>query len=183
MSEKTSLRGGNPLSAVREKYVRWTAYGLLLLVAFLLQSAPHALEIGRTKPLLLVPLVVAIGLFTGPVGGGAAGAVAGFLWDLYADRLPGFHGLLLLCIGCVSGLLVVLLMRNNLLTATLLCAGALFLQILYDWGLSYCLYGGDRPFAALWGTYLPTAGYTLLVSPLLYIAAFGVTRFFRKRDG
>ncbi len=182
MSGKTSLRGGNPLTAVREKYVQWTAYGLLLLVAFLLQSAPHALEIGGAKPLLLLPLVVAIGLFTGPVGGGAAGAVAGFLWDIYADRLMGFHGLFLLCVGCTCGLLVVLLMRNNLLTATLLCGAALVLQVLYDWGIVYCIMGRDRPFAALWHTYLPCALYTLLVAPLLYLLTYFVTRFLRRHD-
>ena len=182
MSEKTTLRGGNPLAAVRDKYVRWTAYGLLILAAFLLQSAPRALQIAGAKPLLLVPLVVAIGLFTGPVGGGAAGAVAGFLWDVYADRLPGFHGLFLLCIGCACGLLVVLLMRNNMLTAILLCAGALLLQVLYDWGLTYVLLGHDRPFAALWHTYLPCAAYTLLLSPLLYFITLAVTRFVRRRD-
>lgn len=182
MNGKTSLNGGNPLSAVREKYVRWTAYGLLILVTFLLQSAPHALEIAGIKPLLLLPLTVAIGLFTGPIGGGAAGAVSGFLWDIYADCLPGFHGLLLLCIGCASGLLVVLLMRNNLLTATLLCAGALVLEILYDWGLTYCLLRQDHPFLLLWNVYLPTALYTVLVSPILYLLTLWITRFLQKHD-
>ncbi len=182
MSERTTLRNGNPLSVVQGKAVQWTAYGLLLLAAFFLQSAPHALEIAGAKPLLFVPLTVAIGLLTGPVGGGAAGAAAGFLWDIYADRLPGFHGLFLLIVGCVCGLLVVLLMRNNLLTATLLCAAALVLQVLYDWGLRYCLFGGDRPFAALWGTYLPCALYTLLVSPLLYLLTLAVARFVQRHD-
>lgn len=182
MNGKPSLRGGNTLSAVREKYVRWTAYGLLLLVAFLFQSAPHSLEIAGIKPLLLLPLVVAIGLFTGPIGGGAAGAAAGFLWDIYADRLPGFHGLFLLCIGCVSGLLVVLLMRNNLLTAMLLCAGTLVLQVLYDWGLTYCILVRDHPMQLLCDVYLPTALYTLLVSPLLYLLTLWITRFLQKHD-
>ena len=182
MSEKTTLRGGNPLAAVRKEYIKWTAYGLLLLAAFLLQSAPRALQIAGAKPLLLVPLVVAIALFTGPIGGGAAGAAAGFLWDVYADCLPGFHGLFLLVIGCGCGLLVVLLMRNNQLTAVLLCAGALVLQVLYDWGLSYLLLGYDRPFAALWYTYLPCALYTLLVSPLVYGITLAVTRVLRRRD-
>ena len=183
MSEKTTLRGKNPLAAAQGKTVRCAAYGLLLLMAFLLQSAPRALQIAETKPLRLLPLVVAIGLFTGPIGGGAAGAVAGFLWDIYADRLPGFHGLFLLVIGCVCGLLVVLLMRNNMLTALLLCAGALVLQVLYDWGLTYLLLGHDRPFAALWYTYLPCALYTLLVSPILYLMTLFVTRLVRRYDG
>ncbi len=182
MNGKSSLNGGNPLSSVREKYVRWTGYGLLLLVAFLFQSAPHSLEIAGIKPLLLVPLTVAIGLFTGPMGGGAAGAVAGFLWDIYADCLPGFHGLFLLCIGCICGLLVVLLMRNNLLTATLLCAGTLVLQVLYDWGLTYCILGRDHPLQLLGDVYLPTALYTLLVSPLLYVLTLLMTRFLQKHD-
>ena len=182
MSGRNTLHGGNPLSAVREKYVQWTAYGLLLLAAFLLQSAPHALQIAGTKPLLLLPLTVSIGLFTGPLGGGIAGAVAGFLWDLYSDGLLGFHGLFLLVIGCVCGLLVVLLMRNNLLTATLLCAGTLCLQVLYDWGLSYLLLLRDHPFSALWHTYLPCALYTLLCAPILYLLTFWVNVFLQKHD-
>lgn len=182
MNGKTTLNGKNPLPAVREKYVQWTAYGLMLLVAFLFQSAPHALEIAGTRPLLLVPLTVAIGLFTGPIGGGIAGAAAGFLWDMYADCLPGFHGLFLLCIGCSCGLLVVLLMRNNFLTALLLCAGALVLQVLYDWGLTYCLLVRDHPWDLLCDTYLPTALYTFLVSPILYFLTLFVTRYLKKHD-
>jgi len=182
VSRQRKLRGGNPLSAVREKYVRWTAYGLLLLVAFLLQSAPRALAIGGIKPLLLVPVVVSIALFNGPLAGGIAGAVAGFLWDVYADRLVGFHGLLLLFVGCACGLLVVLLMRNNLLTATLLCAAALLLQVAYDWGLAYLLLGRDHPFAALWRTYLPCALYTLVCAPLLYFVTHCITRFLQRHD-
>ena len=128
MADDEKLHGKNPVPRLAGRYIKWTAYGLLILLFSILQSTPRLIpEICGASPLLLVPLTVCIAMYAGPVGGAAAGIAGGFLWDLYSDRLLGFNALLLLAVGCACGLLVRLLLRNNLLSALLLVGGALLL--------------------------------------------------------
>lgn len=171
-----------PFRWIGKRYLIWTAYGLLLLAAALIQFTPHFLAIGGAKPMLLLPLVVSTALFTGPAGGAAMGAFAGLIWDIYAGRLMGLYALTLMAVGCACGLIVWLLMRNNVVTATLLSCAAVLLYILISWGLTYVLLRGERPFWVLWAYYLPDALYTALSAPLIYCGVKAVEKIVRNRE-
>ena len=132
MADDEKLHGKNPVPRLAGRYIKWTAYGLLILLFSTPQPTPR-----------LIPLTVCIAMYAGPVGGAAAGIAGGFLWDLYSDRLLGFNALLLLAVGCACGLLVRLLLRNNLLSALLLVGGALLFQGLADW--FFTVFPGSRP--------------------------------------
>ena len=134
------------------------------------------------RPLLLIPIVVSIAMFEGPVGGAAAGIAGGLRWDLYADRLFGFSALFLMAICCACGLLVRLLIRNNLLSAMLLFSGALLTQGLMDWFFNYVLWMKEDPLYMLGRMLLPDMAYTLVVSPLLYGLPLLIAKTLRKRD-
>ena len=183
MAEPQKIESGDPVRKLSGRYLKWTAYGLFLLLMCLLQAAPYLIpEIFGARPLLVVPTVVFIAMFTGPIGGAAAGIAGGLLWDLYSDRLLGFNAIVLLIICCACGLLVRLLIRNNLPSALLLAAGALLFQGLMDWFFNYVLLRGSEPWYMLLHLTLPNALYTLILSPLLY----GLTRLIahipRKRE-
>lgn len=183
MDNQPKLNEKNPLHRLSGRYLKWTAYGLLILGAGLLQMAPRVFPaVFGARPLLLIPIVVSIAMFEGPVGGAAAGIAGGLLWDLYADRLFGFSALFLMAICCACGLLVRLLLRNNLWTALLLCAGAGLFQVLCDWFFNYALLAYERPFTVLAISYLPNLLYTLILSPLLYAMTYGVTKLLRNRQ-
>ena len=184
MAEEDKGLHKNPVPRLTGRYIRWTAYGLLILLFSLIQSAPHGLpRIMGVLPVLMVPLTVCIAMQVGPVGGASAGIAAGILWDLYASsRLLGFNALLLLAIGCASGLLVRLLIRNNLLSALLLICGALLFQGLADWGFNYLLLRQEQPLYVLLHMVLPSLGYTFVLSPLIYALVYGITRILRNRE-
>ena len=179
--KNSDLTGHRAMAWIQARYLSWTAWGLLILLFSLLQMMPHAFEIFGAQPLFLVPLVVCIALFNGPIGGAAAGLAAGLLWDLYATHIYGFNGLILMIIGCVAGLLIWLLLRNTWLTAWMLCAAAALAQVTLDWLFCYLIAGRDGPGWVLLHTYLPNALYTALLSPLFYFLARGVIRTLRKR--
>lgn len=183
MDREPKLREKSPIQRLSGRYLKWTAYGLLLLGAALLQMAPHVFpEIGGARPCLLLPVVVSIAMFEGPIGGAAAGVAAGLLWDLYAARLFGFNALILLVIGCVCGLLVRLLIRNNVLSATLLILGALLVQGLLDWFCYYVIWMREEPLFVLWRFVLPNMAYTLVLAPALYGLTLFVAKMLRRRD-
>lgn len=183
MENETKLNEKNPLRKLSGRYLKWTAYGLLLLCASLLQMAPRAIpSIFGARPLLLIPIVVSIAMFEGPIGGAAAGIAGGLLWDLYADRLFGFNAFILMIVCCACGLLVRLLIRNNLLSALLLFSGALLVQGLADWFFNHVLLMKEEPFYALVRLTLPNLAYTLVISPLLYGLTLLIARMLRKRE-
>ena len=101
---------------------------------------------------------------------------------MYADRLLGFSALLLLFIGCACGLLVRLLIRNNLLSALLLTSGALLFQGLADWFFNYLLLGLEDPLFVLVRLTLPDLGYTLVISPLVYGLVYLIAGLLRRRE-
>ena len=174
MADDEKLHGKNPVPRLAGRYIKWTAYGLLILLFSILQSTPRLIpEICGASPLLLVPLTVCIAMYAGPVGGATAGIAGGFLWDLYSDRLLGFNALLLL---------VRLLLRNNLLSALLLVGGALLFQGLADWFFTVLLLGRDSPLYVLLHMTLPDLLYSLVLAPLIYALVTGVTRLLRHRE-
>ena len=120
------------------------------------------------RAVLLLPVTVCIAIFSGPIAGGWAGIVIGLFWDVYADRLFGLNAFLLLLIGCTCGLLVRLLLRNNLLTAIILTGGALTVHGLLDWFLNLALLKADGSFYALWHITMPNLLYTWLLALPLY---------------
>lgn len=183
MNQPDKLGDHNPMHRLSARYLKWTAYGLWLLLICVLQNTPRLLpEILGARPVLVVPLVVCIALYTGPLGGAAAGVAAGLLWDMYSTRLLGFNALLLLVIGCVCGLLVRLLIRNNILSAMLLMTAALVLQGLADWLGNYVILAVEDAGFVLLHTILPNMAYTLVLSPLLYLITRAIAKGLAKRE-
>lgn len=173
----------NPVPKLTGRYIKWTAYGLLILLFSIMQTTPHMVpSFFGALPLPLLSLTVCIAMMVGPVGGGAAGVASGLLWDLYADRLLGFNALLLLIIGCGCGLLVRLLLRNNLLSAMLLTAGALVFQGGMDWAFNYLLVMREEPVYFLLHRILPNMAYTFVITPLIYLLVYGVSHLLRRRE-
>ncbi len=183
MQDHDHIGSHNPMPKLSRRYLKWTAYGLILLTALLFQSSPRLFpEIGGGRPVLLLPLAVAISMFEGPVGGAAAGAAAGFLWDLFSDRLFGFNALILMLLCCGCGLLVRLLVRNNLLSAMLMITASVGIQGVLDWFFNHVLAFQAEPAYTLLHILLPNALYTLALSPLLYAAVYGTARLLRNRE-
>lgn len=172
---------GRLTARINRLYLRWVAYGLILLFVSLLQAAPRLFPaFFGAHPVPLVPFVVCIAMFEGPVVGAAFGIGGGLLWALYADRLFGFDALLLLAIGCMCGLLVQVFLRNNWLTSLLLNGAVLLLYVLVDWLLRYVLFRNAEAVYALLHILLPNALYTFILSPLVYVLIYRVARSMRE---
>ena len=145
-------------------------YVLIALVCYLAQMTPHGFpSVCGARILPLIPLTVFAAMYAGPVAGAWTGILTGLFWDVYADRLFGMNALILLLIGCACGLLVRLLLRNNLLTALLLCAVALLSYSVVDWVLNVVLLRAEGMWSALLSVALPNCLYTFLLSPVLYL--------------
>jgi len=184
MSDPKPVGSNNPIRRMSRRYWMWAAYGLLMVMMVIIQSLPHGIPaIGGVRPVLVVPLVVCIAMYEGPIDGAAAGIASGLLWDMFSDRLLGFNALLLLIVGCACGLLVRLLIRNNLLSAFLLVAGGLLVTGFSDWFFNHVMALQKEAGLALVQYTLPRMGYSLLMTPFLYGLVTLAARTVRRYTG
>lgn len=164
-----------------KNYLSFLVYGLAALVVLLLQSAPHLFpSLWGARPVPVVLLVVCVALCEGAQAGAIIGGLAGLLWGIYSFRLFGFDALVLMLIGLTAGLLVEWLLRANLLSALLLCAGACVAQALLEWLFCYVIFFKEQVFAVLVQVYLPNCLYTVVLTPLMYWLVLGLARMIRR---
>lgn len=142
---------------------------VLLIILFLLQTTPGLFRaVGKAFAMPLVPAVICIGMFERETAGAFFGLFAGLMWDAVSAQPAGYHSLFLMVLGCVSGLLITHLMRNNLLSGCLLGAcGILFHGMCY-WLFFVAARGYDGALKLLTEKYLPSMLYTAAFIPLFY---------------
>lgn len=158
------------------------AYGLWILLLGLWQFAPRGwFSLWGGRPLLLIPFTVSAAMFAGPLGGAWTGVAAGLLWGLYADAPFGFHALLLLLLGCTAGMLVRLLLRNNALSAALLCGGGAVAFCLVHWAYTCLFFPVSAALVLLYRAVLPDLLCTLLLSLPIYAAVRATAKRLTKR--
>ena len=183
MREQGKLNAGNKMRRFQGQYLHYAAYGFLLLFLYLLQMTPNLVpQILGGRPLLLILAVVCIGMFNAPVVGGIFGAIAGFVWDMFSDRLTGLGGLYLLAVGCACGLLVQLLMRNNAISAFLLCGSATAVYLLLEWLMTCVLWRLDGSVTVLLHRVIPNFVYTLVLALPVYYVTLVIAKRLKARE-
>lgn len=161
--------------------VKYCSYVLLILALYVVQTTPGFLSVFGIKPNLVLPAVVCIAMVEGEFVGGLLGAFGGMLLDLGAFSVFGFYAIQLMVLCVAVGLLVIYLMKNNLLSAAILCGGAaLFLGITQFFFL-YALWGYGDVFRLYLTKILPTGVYTMVFVPPFYIASRKLFDFYQSK--
>lgn len=162
----------------RKDIIRWCILTLFLLVLFLLQTTPGLLPVlGKAGAMLLIPAVVCIGMFERETAGAFFGLIAGLLWDMASAQPIGFHSIILMCVGCISGLLITHLMRNSLLSGLLLGIVGIVLHTMLYWVFFVLLRGYSGAVTLLYSQFFPSMLYTAFFIPLFYF----ILRILRKQ--
>ena len=152
---------------------------VVVILGALLQNCP--LPVLEVRLCVLLPLTVIIAMFEKELPGTLYGILAGMLWDVSASTADGMKALFLSLVGCVCGLLVRYFLRNNLLSALMLCGVTIFLFSTAHW-LIHIAPNGAGMWQAWFRIYLPQALLTLLTSPVLYFLIRALKKQFRVQD-
>lgn len=149
---------------------------VIVLVSLLQNTKGFFPEPFGIRAFLLIPLTVCIGMFERSYAGALLGVLAGALWDSVSVYWDGYNALFLMLIAAVSGLLINVLMRNHMLTALILSAGACFI-----YSFSYVMFfiiarGLDGADYLLIRYYLPSALLTAMFTPLFYLFVSFLTK-------
>jgi len=139
----------------------------VVIIGALLQNC--ALSVGGIQICLLLPLSVIIAMFEKEFAGILYGILAGCLWDVSTTTADGMKALFLALTGCICGLLIRYIMRNNLLSALVLCGAASLVHNVLHW-LIYVVPYADGMFSALFRFYIPQISVSVLaVIPLYFL--------------
>ena len=156
----------------RSQLLKWGCYVLALFVCAALQTTPGLFQLGEAKPLLVLPLCLAVAVFEGEFAGALLGTVGGLLWDCTAGRTVGMLALELLLLCFAVSAVMQLYFKNSAANFVLIASAAALLVLTLDWLFFYYMPGYSGAAGRWLWFVLPTAALSVPVCfPL-----FGVVR-------
>ena len=125
----------------RSQLLKWGCYVLALFVCAALQTTPGLFQLGEAKPLLVLPLCLAVAVFEGEFAGALLGTVGGLLWDCTAGRAVGMLALELLLLCFAVSAVMQLYFKNSAANFALIASAAALLVLTLDWLFFYYMPG------------------------------------------
>lgn len=151
--------------------IRWIVFSVIIWFAFIFMTTGSFM-----KPNLLMALALCISMSEDSISAALTGFVCGFLSDLATGNLTG-SGSLLLILGCVgTSLLFTRLLRQNLLSFTIISAVYAAMHFLLEYFFHYVIWEFDGSYILLTQHILPE----YLVTMVSMIAVYPVIRKIRK---
>ncbi len=152
----------------KPKYIRYCLYGVIILIAFALQSTSVAFpEIFGARAFLLVCVAISIAMHEREIPAAIFGAVCGILVDTTAG-VEGLNALVLTILSAVCSILISHLMQNNIVTAFVLSAAATAIYEGFYIIVNYCIGTSFVPWRQILTFYLPSFAYTMVFVPVFY---------------
>lgn len=140
-----------------------------ILICFLLQSTLFSqFSIGGIRPNLLVIVVASLGFWNGKRTGIYAGFFSGLLVDISFGHFYGFHALLYMYIGYLSGYLKKYVFSTDIKMPILFIAAGDFLYSLTYYFLAFFLRGNFNFGFYLKNLIFPQLLYTTIMACILY---------------
>ena len=133
--------------------LKWVVYALFALLLFCLQSTGQKFGIFENV-LFLLPFAVAVSCYESIVPCAVVASLCGLFWDYSAQRVFGFHALIL-CIICVAvSLFMKFYIRPVYVSVIVSIAVAVMVYCLADFFFFYVLRGYEGAFAVFVSHYL-----------------------------
>ncbi len=152
---------------------------IILLISVLQNTDGYFPQIFGIRALLLIPVIVCVAMYERDIWGMIFGIFAGALWDVFASG-ASFNALFLMSAGFICGTLINTIMRNNVVTASILSFIFSAVYNIFYWLFSFVFSGFDSAAFMLVRYYLPGIAYTAVFTPIIFIAVRAVEKKFTE---
>ena len=125
----------------RSQILKWGCYVLLLFICGALQTTPGLFQLGQARPLLILPLCLAVAVYEGEFAGALFGAVGGLMWDYTAGRTVGMLALVVMILCFAVAVLVQMYLQSAAGNFMVIAAIASLLALSTDWLFFYYMPG------------------------------------------
>ncbi len=153
----------------RPTYIRRGIIALLILITAMAQNTVGGLPAFFGAHVnLIIPLIVATAMFERGIAGLGFGLFAGVLLDTCATNSDGFYSFVIMATGFVCGTMITYYLRNNIVTAFVLCLISSVLCNTLYWLCFIVFRGIDSAGYIYLRYYLPSVVCTVIFTPLYY---------------
>ncbi len=149
--------------------IRNIVLGIYIIAAFLLETTVFKnAAVFQTAPNILLVITVSTGFIRGRKAGMITGFICGFLYDAVFGSLIGFHALLFVLMGYVSGIFYKVFFDNNLRVPLFLVTvmDALYNFLIYF--IFFFMRGRTAFFSYVFRRILPEVVFTFIITFLFY---------------
>lgn len=157
------------------KAMKWVSYLIMLAVVFVYSTTPIT---GMPKPLLFIPMALAIAMGEQELPAVGIGLAAGFMMDVACDKLLGFNAFLMAVFCLITSLLFLHLLRQNALNLWWISVVATILQGCLDFLFFFAIWRQPDLSFIFFKTILPSMALTAVLAPLVHLAVKIVHRIF-----
>lgn len=162
---------------------RKIAMAILIIAVTLLQcSVFQYIEVASIKPNLLLILTVSFGLMQGRKSGLLIGFFSGLCLDLLFYQTLGFHALIYMWIGYLSGYFYRIFYDDDIKTPLLLVSAADLLYGMMQYLFTFLLRGRTNFFFYLDRIIIPEILYTIVMTILTYRLIYRLNQLLLKTD-
>ena len=154
---------------------------IIVSIAALIQNTQGlTLEIGGARCFLILPVCMIIGMGEDEFWAGILGLFGGILWDLTSAQHHGFNAIFI-CLFCFFGAaLVTYYVRATFLTGFIFSAAEIFTYCLFYWLFFIIFKGMHGAELTLFSFYLPSAIYTIAITPIVWMCIYPVKKALNK---
>lgn len=163
-------------------FLKWLCYSLLLLFAAALQTTPGFLTIGAAKPVLILPVCMAVACIEDPYQGAWFALAGGLIWDWTAGRVPGLLAIGMATVCFFASIAVVLILRVNHMNFVLLAATGTWIVVSMDFIFNYWMRSYAQPQVEYLSRVLPIVVFTAALSPFVMMIAKRIQKKFTPEE-
>ena len=157
--------------------LRWTLYYLLIFLSFIIMTSGTLY-----KPVLLVPLAVAIAINNNIYASAVTGAICGFLIDICCSKLFGYNAVILTFFCIAANLVFELYLKNRFINYLMITAFAAYIQCWLDYKFYYQIWGYENVGRIFVRVSLRVWLYTVISSFFIYVAVKLINRLLMPKE-
>ncbi|WP_295071469.1 rod shape-determining protein MreD [Ruminococcus sp.] len=157
--------------------LRWLLYYLLIFLSFIIMTSGTLY-----KPILLVPLAIAISINNNIYGSAVTGAFCGFLIDICCGKLFGYNAVILAFFCILTNLVFELYLKNRFINYLMITAVVSYIQCWLDYKFYYQIWDYENVGRIFVRVSLRVWAYTVISAFFMYLLVKLVNKLLMPKE-